>query len=167
MGTGSWQADPWCKVLKNRVHLYVKTWNLVKSNICAIQNVFGMLGWIVLISAECWCRQHISWIHSWDVSSAVSCGEPKAFVATLTLVFLQLSDWIHTKGKSFKSETFSNSKDQVLPFVFGAISVRSHLVLETWKLFSIFILETRNWESKVKNGTHTCSRDIMVFFSQE
>jgi hypothetical protein len=40
-------------------------------------------------------------------------------------------------GKSFKSETFSNSKALNLVFVFGPISVRSHLVLETWKLFTI------------------------------
>jgi hypothetical protein len=62
-------------------------------------------------------------------------------------------------GKSFKSETFSNSKALNLVFVFGPISVRSHLVLETWKLFSISFWNLGNFSpfcfGSLKRGQET------------
>ena len=83
---------------------------------------------IVLISAVSVLTTHLlSPSYSWDISSAFSCCESRVFCCFgFALVFLQLSDWIHTRGKSFKSETFSSLKRSFLflflsPFPSGAI----------------------------------------------
>ena len=159
MGTGSFLARK--QILDERswkersAHLWQDT-GISSSQIHVGSGMFLVaLYGIVLISAQCWWRQHL--LHPFLGTFRVATNS-SLFLLYLPLFSCSFATESAPWEKASNPKLFQTQKLNLV-FVFGPISVRSHLVLKTWKLFTISFWNLGNFSpfhfGSLKRGQET------------